>query len=183
VARNDVVWRLRKLPQLLIAFEHFLDVVEHRKYAVLFHMRVEVAGVGGEHDMPAPRLHAHALQTFGVAADFVNGNAGRNLAVAVMKFDAAVKDPAQHRAHVVEFERDPHMRVTHAAAGRKSHLGVLQMITRARKQRVIADMIVMHVAHDHVAHRIRIDAERFQSLAHRLYNLTVAGLRARLVET
>ncbi len=111
-------------------------------------MRVEVRGVGRQHDRAAPGLHAHALQALGVAADMMDGDSRHDLVLAVVEGDAAGKDLAHHRDHVVDLERQAQRRVAHAAPGGVGHLAILQVIARAGKQIVVADVIVVHVADD-----------------------------------
>ena len=125
-------------------------------------MRVEVRGVGGEHDWAASRLDPHALQTLRVAADMVDGDSRRDLVLAVVKGDASVKHFAHHRHHVVDLERQPQRHVAHAAARCICHLAILQVIARPRKQIVVADVIVMHVADDDRLHLRRLDADCLQ---------------------
>src|SRR5262245_13151323 len=145
-------------------------------------MRVEVRGIRREHDVAAPRLHPHALQSLGVAADMVDGDAGHDLVLAVVEGDAAGEDLAHHCHHVIGLERHPQRCVAHAASGGVGHLAILQVIARARKQVVVADVIVMHMADDHGLDRGGIDADRLQSVADRLDQLALALLAHRGVE-
>ena len=48
------------------------------------------------------------------------------------------------------------------------HLGVLQMIAGARKQVVVADVVVMQMADDDVLDLVGVDADRLEPLADRL---------------
>ena len=50
--------------------------------------------------------------------------------------------------------------MAHAAPGRIPHLDVLQMIARARKQLVVAGMVVVQVRDDDVLDRFRVDPDR-----------------------
>ena len=145
-------------------------------------MRVEVRGVGGEHDWAASRLDPHALQTLRVAADMVDGDSRRDLVLAVVKGDASVKHFAHHRHHVIDLERQPQRHVAHAAARCICHLAILQVIARPRKQIVVADMIVMHVADDDRLHLRWLDADRFQPFPYRLDHLALAFSAHRRIE-
>jgi hypothetical protein len=66
---------------------------------------IEMRGVGRQHDLAAPRIHAHALQPLRVAADVVHGNAGRDLARAAVELDPAGEHFAHHGDHVLDLER------------------------------------------------------------------------------
>ena len=99
-----------------------------------------------------------------------------------MERDSAGKELAHHRDHIFDLERESQRPVAHRAAGRVTHLVVLQVIACARKQVVIADMIVMHVADDDGLDGTGLDAERAQSVADRLDHLALALLSHRGVE-
>src|SRR5215831_7954780 len=105
VAGHHVVGRARELFERLVAFDHFGHVISDRKYAAGLHVRVEVRGICRQHDLAAPSVYAHALQTLGMAADMVDGDARHDLVFAIMKGNAAGKDLAHHRDHVVDLER------------------------------------------------------------------------------
>src|SRR5262245_23227166 len=145
-------------------------------------MRVEMGGIRRQHDLAAPGLHAHALQALGVAADMVDGDPRHDLVLAVMEVDAAGKDLAHHRHHVVDLERHAQRRVAHAAPRGIGHLAVLQVVARAGKQVVVANVIVMHVADDDGPYLRGVDADRFQSLADRLDHFALALLAHGRVE-
>ena len=95
-------------------------------------------------------------------------DAGDDLIGAVMKFDPAGEHLAHHGDHVVDFEREPQRRMAHAAPGRITHLDVLQMIARARKQLVVAGMVVVQVRDDDVLDRLRVDPDRLQPVTDRI---------------
>ena len=150
VPGNDVGGRGREPPERSVALEHLADIVGGRKHAAALDVGIEVGGVGCEHDVAALRLHADRLQALGVAADLVHGDAGRDLVDAVVEDDAAVEHLAHHGDDVLLLERPLEVGVAHAAPGGVGHLGVLQMIARARKQIVVAGVVVMQVADDDV---------------------------------
>ena len=99
-----------------------------------------------------------------------------------MKGNAAGKDLAHHRDHVVDLERQAQRRVAHAAPGRIGHLAILQMIMRTGKQIVVAHVIVMHVADDNGSYLRGIDADRFQSFVDRLDHFALTLLAHGRVE-
>ena len=72
--------------------------------------------------------------------------------------------------------------MAHAAAGGVGHLAILQMIARARKQIVVAAMVVVQVADDDVLDALGRDAKREQAVAHGLDDLALAARAHRLVE-
>jgi hypothetical protein len=144
---------------------------------------IEVRGIGGQHHVAAARLHLHALQPFGMTTDVMDGNAGGDVTDALVKHGAARENLAHHRHHIFDLERRAQRLVAHAAAGSVSHFAVLQMIARLRKQIVIAAMVVMHVADDDGFDGFGGDAERLQTVAHRLDHFTLAFFAHRLVET
>ena len=145
-------------------------------------MRVEMGGIGRQHDLAAPGLHAHALQALGMAADMMDGNPRHDLVLAVVEGDAAGKHLAHHRDYVVDLERQAQRRVAHAAPGGVGHLAILQMIARAGKQIVVADVIVVHVADDDGRYLCGVDADRFQSFADRLDHFALTLLAHGRVE-
>src|SRR5215831_14596537 len=127
VAGHHVVGRAGELFERRVAFDHFGHVVGDGKYAAGVYVRVEMGGIRRQHDLAAPGLHAHALQALGVAADMVDGDPRHDLVLAVMEVDAAGKDLAHHRDHVVDLERHAQRRVAHAAPRGIGHLAVLQV--------------------------------------------------------
>ncbi len=112
----------------------------------------------------------------------VDGHAGHDLVLAVVKCDAAGKYLADHRDHVVHLERQTQRRVTHQAAGGIGHLAILQVIASARKKIIVADVVVMHVADDDGLHAAGIHAERLQSFPDRLDHFALAPRSHRGVE-
>ena len=117
-----------------------------------------------------------------MTADQMHAHARRDFVVAVVESGAAGEHPAHHGDHVVGLERHAQGRVTHAAPARKGHLAVLQMVMGVRKQIMVAAMIVVQVTDDDIGDRVRRNAERRKSVAHRLDDLTLPAARRRLVE-
>src|SRR5262249_15257540 len=166
----------------VVAFDHFGHIVRDGKYAGGVHMPVEMGGIRRQHDLAAPGLHAYALQALGVAADMVDGDPWHDLVLTVVEVDAAGKDLAHHRDHVVDLERHAQRRVAHAAPRGIGHLAILQVVARAGKQVVVANVIVMHVADDDGPYLRGVDADRFQSLADWLDHFALALLAHGRVE-
>ena len=81
-----------------------------------------------------------------MSTDFVNRDVGGKLGSAIVKCDSAGEDLADHVGYVVQLEWNPQGMMAHAAAGAVFHFGILHLITRVRKQGVIAGVIEMHVA-------------------------------------
>ena len=106
----------------------------------------------------------------------MHGNARLDLVLAVVEGDATGEHLAHHRDHIVGLERHAQRQVAHAAARGVGHLAVLQVIARAGKQIIVADVIVVHVADDDGRDLIRIDADLLQAFAHRLDQLALALL-------
>src|SRR5436309_9483200 len=115
VARNDMRGRTGEALYGREAFEHVADVEDRRIGTHLLEIGVEMRGVGGQHDPAAPCLDAHHLQPVGVPADMVHGNAGGDLASAVVKLYTAGEQAPDHRADIVLLERTAQLRVAHAA--------------------------------------------------------------------
>ncbi len=99
-----------------VALQHVRDVVHDRIRQAPFDIRIEVGGVGGEHHPAPPRVHAHHLQSHGVAAHAMQAQARRDLIIAVVKNDASGEDFPDHRDHVLLVERKLQMGMAHAAA-------------------------------------------------------------------
>src|SRR5690606_3351084 len=68
------------------------------------------------------------------------------------------------------------------AAGRETHLAVLQVEAGAGKQAIIAGMVVVHVRDDHVLDRLRIDPQRLQTLPYGVGDGTAPQGSATLIE-
>ena len=179
---HDVAWRAGELLQRLIALDDFLDIVDQRKDPAAVDMGVEMRSVGGEHDVAEPRLHPHRLQSFGMAADVMHGDARHDLILAVVERAPAGENLAHHSNDVLDLERQAQRPMAHAASGGVGHFAVLQMIARLREQIVVAAMVVMQVADDDVFDAVGRDAERSEPLAHRLDHLALALFTHRLVE-
>src|SRR4051794_22616423 len=69
VARNDVLGRCGERAHALVAVQHVGDRPDDGEGPRLFHVGVEMACVGREHQSAAARRHPHRLQSHGVAAD------------------------------------------------------------------------------------------------------------------
>ena len=112
----------------------------------------------------------------------MHGHARHDLVVAVVEGNAAGKHLAHHGDDIVGLERQPQRLMAHTAAGRIGHLAILQVIAGARKQLVIAAMIVVKMTDNDARHRIRRDAERGKTVSDRLGDLALAAAAHRLVE-
>ena len=119
------------------------------------------------------RVHAHELQAVAVAADQMQADPGRELVVAGVECDAAAVHLAHHAGDVLDVERHAQARVAHVAP-------VAYAISRswrwkgARENLEVADVVVVHVADDHVLDACGVDVERGQALARVADDLAVA---------
>src|SRR5262249_11890689 len=87
-----------------------------------------------------------------------------------------------HGDDVLDFERQPRLLMAHAPPGGVGHLAILQVIAGARKQIVVAAMVVVHVADDDGLDALRGNAKRKQAVAYRLDDLALAAPAHPLVE-
>src|SRR5262245_27815807 len=182
VPRYDVPRRDRKLAKPTIALKRLGDIVNGRKNPAAIEVRVEVRGVSREHDGAEPCVDPNALQAFGVAADVVHAHTGGDQVVAVVKLDPARKHLAHHCNHVVGLERVSDRVVAHRASGCVFHFAVLQVIARARKQVVVAAVIVVQMADDDGLDVGGIDADRSKTFHNRLHGPAAATRADGLVE-
>jgi hypothetical protein len=72
--------------------------------------------------------------------------------------------------------------MAHRAAGAEGHLLGLQVVTGARKQFVIARVIVVHVTDDDIGHLCRIDTHRRKPRRDGLHRLPAARGAHRRIE-
>ena len=93
-----------------------------------------------------------------------------------MERDAAGKHLAHHRDDVIGLEGHAQSRVAHATARGIGHFAVLQVIARSRKQIVIANVVVVHVADDHGFNLRRIDTNRLETFVGGLDQFALAFL-------
>src|SRR5579859_3341989 len=96
--------------------------------------------VRGENDRPAPRGYAYDLQPHRVPADEVQGNAGEEFHVAVVKTHATRINAPHHSHYVLDLEGSAEAFVAHVAAGGVVHLELLQMERRGREEIEVSDM-------------------------------------------
>ena len=182
VAGDDVVGAVGEPLAELPAADHAGEVRDDPERAALPDVVPEMGGVAGQHH-PAPRrrdpYHLHAA---GMAADKVEGDAGRDLRLAVVKGDATVEDMADGRDDVLDVEDEVHRAVAHAATGAPGHLGVLEMEAGLRELGPVAGMVPVHVAEDDVLDRVRVDAGRPKRIERRAQPLPAAAVAARPVE-
>ena len=151
-----------------------MNVVRDRKQAILLHVCIEMAGIGSQ-DHPSPACtHPNHLQTLGMPADVMHFDAGRNLVGSVVEMHPLLEYATDHLHHVVGFIGVVQRGMAHAAAGRKLHLAVLQVVARIREQRVVAGVVIMQVGDDQILDFRGRDAQRLQSLGHRVDDLPPA---------
>ncbi len=81
------------------------------------------------------------------------------------------KQLADHRLHIARIIGRAHDGVAHRAAGAESHLLGLQVVAGARKQLVIARVVVVHMADDDIGHELRIDTDGRKSRRDGLHQL------------
>jgi hypothetical protein len=81
-----------------------------------------------------------------------------------VKLNAAIEYTTDHRLHVFGLEGMAQTAVTHAAPGAIGHFAILYVISRARKKRTVARMVVVHVRDDHVLHRVGANADFLQTV-------------------
>jgi hypothetical protein len=129
-----------------------------------------------------PGFDAYALQTLRMTADVVQCQARHQLLIAIVKGDAAIEHLSNHSHHIVCFEGNPLMSVTHASSSAIGHLEILKVIFRPWKQVVVAAVVVVQVADDDVLHLLGIHANRGQALGDRLDDDATALGRHRMVE-
>ena len=118
-----------------------------------------------------------------MAADPMQRDAGRDLAIAVMKGDALAVDVTHHQRHVIRRERMPQCAVAHAAPGGVAHLAVLQMKPRVGEAVEIAGVVVMQMGDDHVLDVVSLDPEGIKRIDRIERELAAARLRFLGVET
>src|SRR5262245_66574922 len=80
---HDVVARGRQALNCRITVKDVADVVDDGKHAAFVDVLVQVGRIRGENHVTAACFDADALQPARVAADLVQGGAGRALVVAV----------------------------------------------------------------------------------------------------
>jgi hypothetical protein len=90
--------------------------------------------------------------------------ARRDLHFARMHLHPALEVEPHHADHVLDVEAVADARIAHVLAGGVGHLALLQVEARVRELVEVADMVVVHVGQDHVAHRPGIDAQQRQAL-------------------
>jgi hypothetical protein len=164
VAGNYVRRGIGQAIEKVEAFEHFRDVVDDGKGAALFEIVVEMRGVGRENDPAAARPDAGALQSGGMTADAVHGEAGRELVIAIVKNSFFFVNVADHLEHVFEIEGRAERAVAHGASGGEGHFAILQMEARGREAVKIAGVVVMEVGDDYVRDAVGIGADEAQRI-------------------
>jgi len=97
-----------------------------------------------------------------VAAEVVQRHAGGELVGALVEHHALAVDQAHHADHLLDLEAVRQVVVAHVAAGGELHLGVLQVEARLRELVEGADVVVVQVRDDHVAHLGGVDVEQAQ---------------------
>lgn len=164
MARDDVVARIGEAQKEVKAFEHFGNVVNDRERAALFEVVVEVRGIGCENDPAAAGPDAGALQAGGMPADAMQGEAGSEFIIAIVKDGALGVDVADHLENVFKIEGGAKLAMAHRAARGESHFAILQMKTSKRKAIEIASVVVMEVRDNYVGNAIGIDADEAQRI-------------------
>jgi len=148
----------------LESLKHFRDVVDDGERAALFKIVVEMRGVGSQHHPAAPGPNARALQSGGVAADAMHGEAGRELVIAVVEDGFFFVNVANHLEHVFEVEGRAKRLMGHGATRGERHFPILQVETRGGEAVEIAGVVVMEVGDDHVRNAVGIDADEAQRI-------------------
>src|SRR5262249_61285713 len=93
---HNVRTRAPKLLPRLVAPERITDAVRDRKHATFVDVQIKVTRARCDHDHAPPRFHPHALKTFRMSADFVNGYAWRQFFNAVVEFHAVGEHFSHH---------------------------------------------------------------------------------------
>src|SRR5260221_6337507 len=157
VARNDVLRRTSERLDGRKGVEVGRDIVHDRKWPPLKPISVEMRRIRRQHHPAALCVYAHDLQAARMAADAVQCYARRQLGSSFVINHATGKQLADHGLHIAHLIGRTHDGVAHCAAGAESHLVGLQVVTGARKQLVVARVIVVHVADEDIVHLRRID--------------------------
>ncbi len=160
----DMRGRVGEAVKKFEAFEHLRDVVHDRKGAALFKIIVEVRGVRSENDPAAARPDSGALQSGGMAADAVHGEAGSEFVIAIVEDRFFRIDVTNHFEHVFQVKRRAKLSMAHRASRGEGHFAILQMKVRRREAIEITGVIVMKMGDDYVRDAIRIDADQSQGI-------------------
>jgi hypothetical protein len=115
--------------------------------------------------------------------DMVDGNARRDLVDATVERHATGKHLAHHGDDIVDLERFTQVWVAHAAPGDVFHFKSLQMVAGLRAKIVVSGMVIMQMAHDHVADLVGSDVDGLESPGDRIEHLALALLSRRRIET
>ncbi len=129
---------------------HVADIVDDRKRAAAMEIAIEMRRIGRQHNRPPRSRDPHHLQSVGVTADVMHGDAGGDFALAGVKGDALAVDVAHHQRHMLDRKRMAQMAEAHASSGGVTHLAILNVKPGVRKQVEIACVIVMHMGDDDV---------------------------------
>src|SRR5215831_1376914 len=146
----DMLTRTRQFVSSVIAFQDFTDVVCDRIWNAALHIRIEMRRIGCEDYDSAACVHSHDLHSHRVAAHMMDTKPRCNLFLAVMKNNAAGKQPADHRSNVFRVKRPAHERVRHMTACAELNLPILQVVSRGREEVVVAAVIVVHMRDDDI---------------------------------
>ncbi len=161
---------------------HVADIVDDRKRAAAMHVGVIMRSIRRQHHRSPRGFDPHHLQAVGMAADPMQRDAGRDLAVAGMERHPLAEDMAHHQRDMLHRKRMPQRPKTHAAPGGVAHLAILQMKSRVRKQIEIAGVVIMQMSDDDVLDRIGQYAEARQRLDRVERQLAVSQLRLCRIE-
>ena len=99
-----------------------------------------------------------------MAAGLVHGDAGRDLAIAVVEGDAARIHFLHQAADVIDSERLAHRVLAHARAGGVGHLGFLDVEFGVAVLVERAGVVVMQMRNDNRLDFRRLDADALQHL-------------------
>ena len=89
---------------------------------------------------------------------------GRDLDLARVHLHPALEVEAHHADHVLDVEAVAGLGVAHVLARGVGHLAFLQVEARLRKLVEVADVVVVHVREDHVAHVAGLDAQEGEAV-------------------
>src|SRR5262245_3338275 len=126
--------RTRQLVSATIALQNFTDGVCDWVWNAALHVRVKMRRIGCQDDHAASGVHSHNLHSHRIAAHMMDAKPRRDLIVAVMKYNTARKQSANHRSNIFRIERPAHERVRHMSACAELNLAVLHVVSRGREQ-------------------------------------------------
>ena len=147
---NDVRGRCSRRAQGRIPLHHIADMKHDRKRRGSFHVFIKMAGIRGQHDPAARRMHTQRLKTLGVAADLDELHARRQLYPTLMKLHTLCIQAAHKTHHVFDIVGVTKQAMAHVLATGIVHFVFLNVKTSIREQVDIAGMVIMQVCQHYI---------------------------------